>query len=401
MNKPEVLSPAGNMEKLVMAVEYGADAVYLAGTMFGMRAGTDNFTRESLPEAIKLCHSRGVKVYVTCNTIPTQDEIALLPEYLEFLGSVGPDAVIVADLGVMNLVKKYAPGCGIHISTQAGVMNSDTANAFYDLGASRVVLARETSLESIKKLRANIPDDLQIEAFCHGAMCVSFSGRCVISNYLTGRDANRGQCAQPCRWKYRIAEEKNPDEWMDITEDGGTFLYNSRDMCAIEFIDKMVECGVSSLKIEGRTKSSYYVASTTAAYRSAVDHAVKGVPLPQIWLDEVNKVSHRPYSSGFYFTEPGQHTADSQYITEYDVAAVVDQCDEDGNAVMHQRNKFYPGDTLEVLSPGTEPRTFVIGSLYDENMQPIEDTRHPNMIIRTKLPFCVPANSFLRKRREV
>lgn len=399
MNKPEVLAPAGNMEKLIMAVEYGADAVYLAGTMFGMRAGTDNFTRETLKDAINLCHSRGVNVYVTVNTIPTQDEIVLLPEYLEYLGSISPDAVILADIGVMNLVKKYAPGTAIHISTQAGVMNSETAKAFYDLGASRVVLARETSLESIRKLRQNIPSDLQIEAFCHGAMCVSFSGRCVISNYLTGRDANRGQCAQPCRWKYRIAEEKTPNEWMDITEDGGTYLYNSKDMCMIDYVREMAEAGVSALKIEGRTKSSYYVASTTAAYRSAVDYAVKGEPLPQIWRDEVYKVSHRPYSTGFYFTEPGQHTADSQYITDYDVAAVVDSCDAEGNAVMHQRNKFYPGDTLEILSPGREPVSFTAGSLFDENMNPIEDTRHPNMLIHTKLPFSVPANSFLRKKR--
>lgn len=400
MNKPEVLAPAGNMEKLIMAVEYGADAVYLAGTMFGMRAGTDNFTRESLKEAIDFCHGRGVKVYVTVNTIPTQDEVILLPEYLEYLGSISPDAAILADIGVMNLFKKYASNCGIHISTQAGVMNSETAKAFYDLGASRVVLARETSLESIRTLRKNIPDDLQIEAFCHGAMCLSFSGRCVISNYLAGRDANRGECAQPCRWKYRIAEEKAPGEWMDITENDGTYLYNSKDMCTIDFVKEMAESGVSALKIEGRTKSSYFVASTTAAYRNAVDYAMKGQPLPQIWLDEVNKVSHRPYSTGFYFTEPGQHTADSQYITEYDVVAVVNSCDENGNAVLHQRNKFYPGDNLEILSPSREPRSFVIGEMTDENMNPIEDTRHPNMLIHTKLPFPVPSNSFLRKRRD-
>ena len=324
--RPEVLSPAGDREKLRMAAAYGADAVYLAGPGYGMRAGAGTFGPEDMAWAVGYCHDRDVKVYVTVNTIPTDQQMDALPEYLESLESAGTDGLIVSDLGVLALVKRYAPHAAVHISTQAGVLNAGTARMFHDLGASRVVLAREMSLPQIAELRARVPAEMELEAFCHGAMCVSFSGRCVLSNYLTGRDANQGACAQPCRWKYHVVEEKRPGEYMEITEDGGTYLYNARDMCMIDHVPELLAAGVSSLKIEGRTKSAYYAAAVTGAYRHAVDAALAGEPLDPIWRDEVMAVSHRPYSTGFYFGQPGQYTGDACYFSRYDVMAVVEAC---------------------------------------------------------------------------
>ena len=294
--KTELLAPAGDMERLTMALHYGADAVYLAGTQFGMRASAGNFNEEQLREAVRLAHSMGRRVYVTCNTLPREDELASLPGYLEFLQDAEADALIIADIGVLELAKKYAPKVAKHISTQFGVINSAAANALYALGADTVVLARETPLEDIKKIRLNTPPELRLEVFVHGAMCVSFSGRCLLSNYLTGRDANRGQCAQPCRWKYHLVEEKRPGEYFEISEDGGTHIMNSRDMCMIEHIPELIDAGIDSFKIEGRMKSSYYAAVVTNAYRHAIDAAVTGAPLDPLWVEEVNKVSHRPYT---------------------------------------------------------------------------------------------------------
>jgi putative protease len=397
----EVLSPAGDMEKLMMAVDYGADAVYLAGDSFGMRAAAGNFGPEAIEQAIALCHRRGVLVYVTCNTIPNDEEMARLPAFLERLEQAHADGVIVADLGVFSACKKYAPHVALHVSTQAGVMNSDTARAFYDLGASRVVLAREMSLEQIGALRARVPQELELEAFCHGAMCVSFSGRCTLSNYLTGRDANRGQCAQPCRWKYHLVEEKRPGEYFEITEDKGTYIMNSRDMSMIDHIPDLLAAGVTSLKIEGRTKSSYYVAAVTNAYRQGADAALAGQPLDPRWAQEVYKVSHRPYSTGFYFGQPGQYTPEACYFSESDVMAVVESCDETGMAVLSQRNRFFPGDQVELLMPGRLPVVFTAGQLWDEAGQPLPDTRHPRMMFRMQLPEAAPPRSFVRKMRTV
>ncbi len=274
--KTELLAPAGDMERLTMALHYGADAVYLAGTQFGMRASAGNFNEEQLREAVQLAHSMGRRVYVTCNTLPREDELAALPKYLEFLQDVEADALIIADIGVLELAKKHAPRVAKHISTQFGVINSAAANALYALGADTVVLARETPLEDIRKIRRNTPPELRLEAFVHGAMCVSFSGRCLLSNYLTGRDANRGQCAQPCRWKYHLVEEKRPGEYFEITEDGGTYILNSRDMSMIEHIPELIDAGIDSFKIEGRMKSAYYAAVVTNAYRHAIDSASPG-----------------------------------------------------------------------------------------------------------------------------
>ena len=382
-----------------MCVLYGADAVYLAGRRYGMRAASANFGDEELVQAVSFAHERGVRVYVTCNTLPREDELVELPRYLAFLQDAGVDALIIADLGVLDLAKKYAPRVKRHVSTQLGVINSATANALYALGADTVVLARETPMEDIKKIRANTPEELRIEAFVHGAMCVSFSGRCLLSNYLTGRDANRGQCAQPCRWKYHLVEEKRPGEYFEITEDGGTYILNSRDMRMIEHLPELIDAGVTSFKIEGRMKSSYYAAVVTNAYRHALDAAIEGRPPDRLWIDETEKVSHRPYTTGFYFGQPGQHYAEASYFTGADVAAVVESCDEDGNAVLTQRNKFSLGDELELLVPGSAPISFKVESMRNADDEEISDTRHAMMEIHTRLPQYAPQYSILRRCR--
>lgn len=396
----ELLAPAGDRERLLMALRYGADAVYLAGRQFGMRSAAVNFSDEGLREAAALAHAQGAKLYVTCNTLPREEELKALPPYLEFLQDAGADALIIADLGVLALAKRYAPKLARHVSTQLGVINSATANQLWELGADTVVLARETPLEDIRKIRDNTPPELRIEAFVHGAMCVSFSGRCLLSNYLTGRDANRGQCAQPCRWKYHLVEEKRPGQYFEISEDGGTHILNSRDMRMIEHLPELIEAGVTSFKIEGRMKSAYYTAVVTNAYRHALDAARRGEPLDPLWVEETEKVSHRPYSTGFYFGEPGEYYADASYFSETDVAAVVERCDAQGNAVLTQRNKFACGDELELLTPGEKPVRFRAEALWDEEGNPIADTRRAMMAFRMRLPVAAPALSILRKYRE-
>lgn len=333
-----------------MALHYGADAVYLAGKRFGMRAAAGNFSMDELARACEMAHYKGAQVHLTCNTLPREDEIKALPDFLIEAKNAGVDAFIIADLGVMKAAEKYAPDVQRHVSTQLGVINSATARVLYDMGASRVVLARETPMRDIYEIRANTPKELEIEAFVHGAMCVSFSGRCLLSNYLTGRDANRGECAQPCRWKYRLVEEKRPGEYFDITEDNGTYIMNSRDMCMIDHIPELIDAGVTSFKIEGRMKSAYYAAAVTNAYRHAIDCALKGEELPQIWRDEVDKLSHRPYCTGFYYGDPGQHYSETSYYSDAEICAVVEQCDDDGNAVLTQRNRFRLGDELELMT---------------------------------------------------
>ena len=398
-DKLELLSPAGDMERLEMALCYGADAVYLAGTEFGMRASAGNFDSDQLQKAVALAHSMGRRVYVTCNTLPREDELKRLPEYLEMLDASGVDAVIVADMGVIAMAKKYAPRVKLHVSTQFGVINSAAANALYDLGADTVVLARETPLEDIRKIRANTPKELRLEAFVHGAMCVTFSGRCLLSNYLTGRDANRGQCAQPCRWKYHLVEEKRPGEYFEITEDGGTYILNSRDMNMIEHLPELIDAGVTSFKIEGRMKSAYYAAVVTNAYRHAIDDALAGRPLDPLWIEETEKVSHRPYTTGFYYGYPGQHYAEASYTTGADVAAVVESCDDNGEAVLCQRNKFSLGDELELLAPDGAPVKFTPEHMYNAEGEEIADTRHAMMEIHMRLPKYAPRLSIVRKCR--
>ena len=400
-NKIELLSPAGDMERLKMSLAYGADAVYLAGTDFGMRAFAGNFTPDEMRQAVTLCHSYGAAVHVTCNTMPRNDEVARLPEWLEYLQDLGVDAVILADVGVLSLLKRYAPRVKAHISTQASISNYQAASAWYDLGASRVILARELSLEEISQLRAKAPRELEIEAFVHGAMCVSYSGRCLLSNYMTGRDANRGACAQPCRYKYALVEEKRPGEYFPIGEDeGGAFILNSRDMCMIDHIPELMAAGLDSLKIEGRAKSAYYAAIVTAAYRHAIDAVAAGKPLEPVWREEVEKVSHRHYSTGFYFGQPGQYTADARYIRDWQVVAVVTACDAAGNATLSLRNKFSTGDELELVGPDVAATPFVAGEMTDADGFPLTQPRNPQMVFHMKLPRQVPPLSLLRACRE-
>ena len=400
--KPELLSPAGDWEKLKMAVAYGADAVYLAGTAFGMRSFAGNFTDEELPRAVKHAHDRGVKVHVTVNTMPRSGEVEQLPAHLERLNDAGVDALIVADLGAFTLAGKYAPRCQRHISTQQSIANYASAAAWYDLGATRVVLARELSLDEIRTIRAKTPKELEIETFCHGAMCVSYSGRCLLSNYMTGRDANRGQCAQPCRYQYALMEEKRPGEYFPVFEDEkGTYIMNSRDMCMIDHLDDLMDAGVDCLKIEGRAKSAYYAAIVTGAYRHVLDDIAAGRPIDPVWRDEVEHVSHRPYSTGFLFGPPGQYYATSRYLREWQVVALVTDCDEAGNATLSLRNKFRTGEELEAVGPDTRPFAFTAPEIFLEDGTPVEEPKTPQTILKMKLPQAVPAWSLLRRRVEL
>ena len=322
MKKLELLSPAGDMERLKMAVQYGADAVYLAGTSFGMRSFAGNFSPEELPLAVKYAHAHGVKTHVTVNTMPRNNVVTHLPEYLEQLDAAGVDALILADLGAFTLAGKYAPHCQRHISTQQSIANYACAQAWFDLGATRVVLARECSLEEVREIRAKVDPKLEIETFGHGAMCVSYSGRCLLSNYMTGRDSNRGACAQPCRYQYALMEEKRPGEYFPVYEDEqGTYILNSRDMCTLDHLQELMEAGIDCLKIEGRAKSAYYAAIGTGAYRHCIDDVVAGRPVDPIWRNEVDHVSPRIYSTGVYFGQHGQYVVNSRYIREWLISA--------------------------------------------------------------------------------
>ncbi len=400
MYRGELLSPAGDAECFDSALNFGADAVYLAGKQFGMRSAPANFDMLTLRTAVEKAHKKGVKVYVTCNTLPRNEEIDRMPAFLEETADCGIDAFIIADLGVMSLAAKYAPKVERHVSTQAGVVNYQTAGMLYDMGASRVVLARELSLDDIAGIRAKTNPKLEIEAFIHGSMCVSFSGRCLISSYLTGRDANRGDCAQPCRWKYHLYEEHREGQYFPVTEeDGGTYLYNSRDLCMIEHIDDVLKAGVTSLKIEGRAKSAYYVAVTTNAYRHALDDYYaqgEGWTLAPWIKEELEKVSHREYNTGFYYgAEPGQNTKDGGYIRKYQVVAVCDDY-RDGRAYLTQRNKFYAGDELDILPPGGVPFILRPDNMFDEQGEPIPSAPHATQKLSIITETEIPKGSLLR-----
>ena len=398
MNKLELLSPAGDMERLKMAVLYGADAVYLAGTDFGMRAFAGNFSAEALPKAVEFAHSHGVKVHVTVNTMPRNDEICALPAYLEKLDNAGVDALIVADLGAFTLAGKYAPRCQRHISTQQSIANYECATAWYDLGAKRVVLARELSISEISCIREKTPKELEIETFGHGAMCVSYSGRCLLSNYMTGRDSNRGACAQPCRYQYALMEEKRPGEYFPVFEDEkGTYILNSRDMCTIDHLKELMDAGIDCIKIEGRAKSAYYAAIVTGAYRHCIDDISAGRTVDTIWRNEVDHVSHRIYSTGFYFGQPGQYTEHSRYIREWQVVAIVESCDENGLALCSLRNKFSAGDELELVGPDVRPFSMIAETMTDCDGIPLTEPRTPQMRFYLQLPQQVPAYSILRR----
>ena len=398
MRKLELLSPAGDMERLEMAVAYGADAVYFAGTSFGMRSFAGNFSPEELPKAVRYAHDHDVKCHVTVNTMPRNDEIARLPEYLEQLDDAGVDALIVADLGAFTLAGKYAPHCERHISTQQSIANYACAQSWFDLGATRVVLARECSLDEIRTIRQKVDPRLEIEAFGHGAMCVSYSGRCLLSNYMTGRDSNRGACAQPCRYQYALMEEKRPGEYFPVFEDEkGTYILNSRDMCTIDHLKDLMDAGIDCIKIEGRAKSAYYAAIVTGAYRHCIDDVAAGREIDPIWRDEVEHVSHRIYSTGFYYGQPGQYVENSRYIRQWQIVARVEECGEDGLALCSLNNKFSAGDALEVVGPDLRPFSVTAQGMRDADGMPLDEVRTPQSRFTLRLPKAVPPMSLLRR----
>lgn len=408
IKKPELLAPAGDFERLEAAVEYGADAVYLGSDCFGMRTAAASFGGDNLKKACDYAHSKGVKVYLTCNTVPRNNELDRLPSFFEYAAQSGVDAFIITDIGVMGLAKKYAPDVEIHISTQAGITNYAAANAFYEMGAKRIVTARELSLEEIIGIRQNVPSDLEIECFVHGAMCVSFSGRCLLSNYMTGRDSNRGDCAQPCRWRYSLLEEKRPGEYFPIEQDNtGTYIMNSRDMCLIEHIPELVKAGINSFKIEGRAKSAYYTAVSVNAYRCALDSYEASLFSenwqPEQWIvDEVRKASNRQYCTGFYFSTPmddAQIFYNGGYVREWDVAAIAEDW-KNGILYASQRNRFFEGDELEVMIKGKEPIKITVTDLRNEEGEKVENAPHPMMKFTIDCPTPIPSGSYLRMERK-
>ena len=402
LQQPELLAPAGSLETLKYAVMYGADAVYCALPEFGMRAAPVNLTVGELHEGCIFAHARGKKVYLTLNTLPTNEELNKLPQYIQNAAEAGVDAFIIADLGVLALAKKYAPQVERHVSTQAGITNYEAAKVCYELGAKRVVLARELPLTEIALIRDNCPADLELEAFVHGAMCMSVSGRCLLSSYMTGRSGNRGECAQPCRWEYHLVEAQRPGEVFTLTQaEKGAYFFNSNDLRMIDAIPQMMDAGITSLKIEGRAKSAYYVACVTAAYRRAIDFAWEhpGEPLPAAILAETEKISHRPYSHGFYFGgEPGQTLDRSHYARGYELVAVC-QGREDGLVTLRERNRFFRGQEVDILQPGREPFTATLDELYNEDGEAIQVAPHAEMIVYWETGADVPAGAYLRVKK--
>ncbi len=407
LKTPELLSPAGDLERLRYAVAYGADAVYCGMTEFGMRTSSANFTPAELAEGVVFAHARGCKVYLTMNTLPTNDEIARLPEAILAAKAAGVDAFIVADIGVMAACKKHAPEIELHCSTQMGITNYATANAAYDMGATRVVLARELSLAEIRTIRENTPPELEIEAFVHGAMCMSVSGRCLLSTYMVGqnRDSNRGGCAQPCRWKYHITEEKRPNQHYEIGEgEGGSYILNANDLCTADFLGAVCDAGVGSLKIEGRAKTAYYVASVTAAYRKALDAYLalaegEVYRLPEQAAVELTRTSHRVYSPGFYHGQQGaqQNYESTAYVREWEFIGTVERWEE-GIAYCQQRGKWSLGDTIEVLTPQGEQISLCPEWICTEKGEQVTATPHAMQLYHIPCAHKLPEMSLLRKK---
>lgn len=405
MNKIELLAPAGNLEKLKVGIMYGADAIYIGGSSYSLRAMAGNFTNEEMLEGLKFAHDRGKKIYVTVNIFAHNEDLIGMPEYIKALYEMGVDAVIVSDLGVFSIIKEAAPNLEVHISTQANNVNYKTAEFWHKLGAKRVVLGREMSLVEITQLRANTPPELEIEAFIHGAMCMSYSGRCLLSNYMTGRDANRGACAQPCRYKYYLVEEKRPGEYYSIEEDErGTYIMNSHDLCMIEHIPEIVRSGITSFKIEGRMKSSYYVATVVKAYRQALDSFLeKGddYKFNPDWAIELSKASHRDYSTGFYFEKPEKQIyGNSSYIRTHDIVGIVVDYDEETKlATVEQRNRVFKGEEVEILTPDKKSFNITLNELLDVDGAMIDSAPHPQMIYKFKCDVALKAYDMLVKEK--
>ena len=405
MQKPELLAPGGSLEKLKTAINYGADAVYIGGEAFSLRVAAENFSYEDMKEGIEYAHKRGKKVYLTANILPHNADIAEFESFIKEIRPMGFDAVLIADLGMFDMMREQAPEIPIHISTQANNVNYRSACAWHKMGAKRIVLAREMSFEEIKEIREKTPKDLEIEAFVHGAMCVSYSGRCLLSNYMTQRDANRGACSHPCRWNYSLVEETRPGEYMNVFEnERGTFIFNSKDLCMIEHIPQLVKAGITSFKLEGRVKTSYYVATIVKAYREEIDRYFEnpeGYVFDKAQLDELCKISHRPYSTGFYLGKPGpneQVYTDSSYIRDYDLIGMVREYDEKtGIATISQRNRFFVGDEIEIIQPGKPFFCQTVKYMENEAGERIECAPHAQMIVKMPVDFPVTADAMLRK----
>ncbi|MFV0314771.1 MAG: peptidase U32 family protein [Anaerotignum sp.] len=406
-NKPELLAPAGDLEKLKIAVLYGADAVYIGGEAYGLRAKAKNFDIDSMAEGIKFAHEHGVKVYITANIVAHNDDFVGMAEYFKEIEAIGADALIISDLGVFSVAKEVVPNMEIHISTQANNTNYMSAKMWYQLGAKRVVTARELSFAEVKEIRANIPEDMEIEAFVHGAMCISYSGRCLLSNYLSGRDANKGACSHPCRWRYHLVEQTRPGEYMPIEEnERGTYIYNSKDLCMIEHIPEIIEAGIMSLKIEGRMKTPFYVGTVVRAYRQAIDDYLLDPELYQkkisYYMEEVSKASHREYTEGFYYQKPDgnqQMYETNTYVRGFDFIGIVkeDSNPETGIAVIEQRNKFVVGDEIEVMRAKAEPFTMTVQSMWDEWGNFVDAAPHPQQRLTMKFDKAVQEFDILRK----
>ena len=406
VRKPELLAPAGNLEKLKMAVIYGADAVYLGGEGYGLRAYAGNFSDGELREGIAFAHARGRKVYLTMNIIPHSKDLEGMAEYISRVRGMGVDAVIFSDPGIFELLREHAPDMELHLSTQANNTNWRSAAFWHRHGVKRIILARELSIDEIREIRRNVPEDLELEIFVHGAMCISYSGRCLLSNYMAGRDSNRGQCAHPCRWKYHLVEEKRPGQYFPVFEnERGTYIFNSKDLCLIEHIPEIAESGISSLKIEGRMKSSYYVATVVKAYREALDAYFAdpgGYTFDRKWLEEISKASHREYTTGFLFGRPdgnGQVYGSSSYIREYDFVGLVTDYDEKtGTAVIEQRNRFTVGDELEVVPPRGPYSIHKVTEMRNADGEAIEAAPHPQMTVHMRMDPPVEPFTMLRRK---
>lgn len=408
-NKVELLAPAGNLEKLKMAILFGADAVYMGGEEFGLRAYAGNFDIDDMKEGIEFAHSRGKKAYITMNIIPHNEDLKEMPQYINLIEKIGADAVILSDPGVYSLVRETSPGMEIHLSTQANNTNWKSAAFWYEHGVKRIILARELSLQEITEIREKVPDDLQLELFIHGSMCISYSGRCLLSSYMAGRDSNRGYCAHPCRWKYYLMEEKRQGEYVPVYEnERGTFIYNSKDLCMIAHIPEMLASGVKSMKIEGRMKSSYYVATVVKAYREAIDAYYSdpdGYSFDTRWFDEISKASHREYTTGFYLGKPSgedQMYHSGSYIREYDFIGMVVSYDKNtGIATVEQRNRMYTGEEIEVVKPEGPFFTQKIRSMKNIDGMEIDVAPHPQMTVFMPMNMEVGPYTMLRRKGNI
>lgn len=408
MRKLELLAPAGDLEKLKIAVDYGADAVYFGGEMFSLRAGAGNLTIKEIEQGVEYAHKKNVRCHMTLNIFAHNEDIEPLENYLKSIRHIPVDAFIVSDPGVIELIKKYIPDAELHLSTQANMTNYVTANFWRSQGVKRLVLARELTLKEIKQVRENIPDDMELESFVHGAMCISYSGRCLLSNFMIDRDANRGQCAHPCRWKYKLVEEQRPGEYYPVEEDSrGTYILNSKDLCMLKYIPDIIDAGVSSAKIEGRMKSVFYVATVVSAYRKAIDSYYDDPDNYEFnpeWFDEMMKASHREFTTGFYFDKPtneDQNYQTSAYVRDYSFTGMVKSYDEKtGMAIVEQRNKMVVGDEIEIFGPGIEFFTQKLEILQDEEGNPLKSAPHPQQILKIKMEKPVSENYIIRKKKK-